>query len=99
MAMLAGLRSHYKEREREDQQIVESVRSTSYDHGSFKIEMIAYFGRVRRTTAYLDHVTFKTCPDISIVGWLMFAYNSNASYRYNADTGRTYYRCGSFTQQ
>ena len=76
-----------------------SVRSTSYDHGSFKIEMIAYFGRVRRTTAYLDHVTFKTCPDISIVGWLMFAYNSNASYRYNADTGRTYYRCGSFTQQ
>jgi hypothetical protein len=77
-----------------------SVRSTSYDHGTqFRIEMIAYFGRVRRTSAYLDHVTFKTCPDISINGGLMFAYNHRVTYRYWADSTRTYYRCGYFTQQ
>ena len=76
-----------------------SVRSTTIDHGTFAITFIAYFGRVTRTSAYLDHVTFKTCPDRSIMGWLMFAYNSRASYRYTADSGRTYFSCGSFTQQ
>jgi hypothetical protein len=78
-----------------------SVRSTSYDHGTFKIEMIAYFGRVRRTSAYLNKVTFKTCPDSGSVvqGWLMFAYNNSVTYRYNADSSRYYYSCGSFTQQ
>jgi hypothetical protein len=76
-----------------------SVRSTSYDHGTFKITIIAYFGRVRRTSAYLDHVTFKTCPDVSINGGLMFAYNNSVTYRYTADSTRTYFGCGYFTQQ
>jgi hypothetical protein len=77
-----------------------SARSTSYDHGSFTIKMVAYFGRVRRTSAYLDHVTFTTCPDVSINGGLFFAYNSNSdSGRKTADSGRTYFSCGSFTQQ
>jgi hypothetical protein len=78
-----------------------SARSTSFDHGSFKITIVAYFGRVTRTTAFLDHITFKTCPDSgrSVGGGLMFAYNHAVTYRYNADSSRVYYSCGSFTQQ
>ncbi len=76
-----------------------SVRSTTYNHGTFTLEVIAYFGKVTRTTAYLDHVTYKTCPDVSINGGLLFAYNSNVTYRYNADSGHTYFSCGTRTQQ
>ena len=76
-----------------------SARSTSYDHGTFSIRMTAYFGRVTQTSAYLDHVTFYTCPDISINGGLMFAYNNSVTYRYVADSSRTYFSCGYFTQQ
>jgi hypothetical protein len=76
-----------------------SVRSTSYDHGTFTLKVVAYFGKVTRTTAYLDHVTYTTCPDNSINGGLLFAYNSNVTYRYNADSGHTYFSCGTRTQQ
>jgi lipopolysaccharide export LptBFGC system permease protein LptF len=76
-----------------------SVRSTSFNHGTFTLDVIAYFGKVTRTTAYLDHVTYTTCPDNSINGGLLFAYNSNASYRYNADSGHTYFSCGTRTTQ
>jgi hypothetical protein len=76
-----------------------SVRSTTFTHATFTIQFVAYFGSVRRTRAYLDHVTFKTCPEISITGWIMYAYNSGHTYYYQADAGRTYFSCGSFTQQ
>jgi hypothetical protein len=72
-----------------------SARSTTFGHGNFTLKLVAYFDKVTRTTAFLDHVTFTTCPDVHINGGLMFAYNSNESHRYDADTGRTYYNCGS----
>jgi hypothetical protein len=76
-----------------------SVRSTHYNHGTFTLDVTAYFGKVTRTTAYLDHVTYTTCPDVSINGGLLFAYNSNATYRYNSDSGHTYFSCGTRTTQ
>jgi hypothetical protein len=77
-----------------------SARTAYFHHtGSFDLTMYAYFGRVTRTSAYLDHVTIRTCPVKSIQGGVLFAYNSGETHKYTADASRTYFSCGSFTQQ
>jgi hypothetical protein len=76
-----------------------SVRSTTFNHGSFTLDMVVYFGKVTRTTAYLDHVTYTTCPDTSITGGKLFAYNSNKTVPRDADLGHTYFSCGTRTTQ
>lgn len=78
-----------------------SMRTATYNHGNWTLKMDAWFGKVTRTTAYLNYVKFTTCPTSvpHISGGFMWAYNSNASYKKNADVGRTYYNCGTQTVQ
>ena len=78
-----------------------SMRTATFNHGNWTLKMDAWFGKVTRTTAYLNYVKFRTCPtDVPhISGGLMFAYNSNESYKRDADVGRTYYDCGTQTVQ
>jgi hypothetical protein len=64
---------------------------------------------VTKTTAYLDHVTLTTCPNISVNGGLLFAYNNrlrgrpygpdrdpnSVTYRYCPEPVRALKRLGS----
>ena len=77
-----------------------SAYSVRFDHGlpTHRLTVIAYFGRVTRTTAFLDHFTFNyTRVDPRCFhGGKAFVWNSNAQRTYRADEGRTYCRARSF---
>jgi hypothetical protein len=77
-----------------------SVRSTSFGHGTHTLTMIAYFGRVTSTSAYLDHVTFKySAIDSCVHGGKVYVWNSNLQLTYTGDGSATYCSASSWTRQ
>jgi hypothetical protein len=77
-----------------------SLRSVEFRHGpqTHRMTVLAYFGRVTRRTAFVDHFTFKyTRVDPRCFhGGKAFVWNSNAQKVYRADEGLTYCRARSF---
>jgi hypothetical protein len=77
-----------------------SARSVYYRHGSgtHRLTVIAYFGRVTRTTLFLDRFTFRyTRVDPRCFhGGKAFVWNSSTQLALRADEGRTYCRAQSF---
>lgn len=73
-----------------------SLRSVEFRHGpqTHRMTVLAYFGRVTRTTAFVDHFTFKyTRVDPRCFhGGKAFVWNSNAERVYRADEGKTFCR-------
>lgn len=78
-----------------------SVRSTTYNHGAFKMTLIAYFGQVTSRSLFLDKLTFKytMSNDYCIFGGKVYVWNSGLQLTYAGDEGVVKCNNSSYTRQ